>query len=208
MGSSISRQQEDVAQLLGEGSFGRVWKIRNPDKDQRRENPFAALKVIKAPDSSAQDEVELMKTMEHRNIIKFINSFMHEGRLNIVMEYCDLGTFTDLFRKHKTDRAEFSIWRMISHIASALAYLHGKHILHRDLKPDNILGKTTDPKHFKLVVCDFGVAKLLNRKAQEMYYTCHAAGTPIYMAPEVLMGAGERYTWSSDIWSLGIRLYS
>ena len=73
MGSCLSTHQEDVVQLLGEGSFGRVWKIRNPDKDERRENPFTALKVIKAPDSSAQDEVELMKTMEHRHIIKFIN---------------------------------------------------------------------------------------------------------------------------------------
>ena len=88
-------------------------------------------------------------------------------------------------------------------IADAISYLHGKNILHRDLKPENILAKSCQGGEIKLKICDFGVAKLLNQKIGNMYYTRDWAGTPVYMAPEVLRGGGERYTFSADIWSFG-----
>ena len=90
-------------------------------------------------------------------------------------------------------------------IADAISYLHGKNILHRDLKPENILAKSCQGGEIKLKICDFGVAKLLNQKVGNMYYTRDWAGTPVYMAPEVV--DKQAYGRSADFWSLGVVVY-
>ena len=75
----------------------------------------------------------------------------------------------------------------MSSLSSALKYLHAQKILHRDLKPDNILLKKDEQGVIKIVIADFGIAKLLNQKAQNQYYARNCSmGTPIYMAPEAL----------------------
>ena len=82
---------------------------------------------------------------------------------------------------------EYNIWRIVSSLSSALKYLHAQKILHRDLKPDNILLKKDEQGVIKIKIADFGIAKLLNQKAQNEYYGRDCShGTPIYMAPEAL----------------------
>ena len=84
---------------------------------------------------------------------------------------------------------EYAVWRFLCQLANAVQYLHSQRppVIHRDLKPDNILGKR-DPKsgfiHWK--VADFGIARVLSKNALGEYYASSVCGTPIYMAPEVL----------------------
>jgi len=197
---------------IGECNFGVVRKVSYwPGAPfSKKEHPTVAMKIVKKPDDDAWNEVELLKTFDHPHIVKYLTSYKSsEGDLKIIMEYCDGGTFTQILKTYR--KAEWNIWRTIRDIADALSFLHRRHILHRHIKPDNILAKFAgvDPddgaRMYDLKICDFGVAKLLNKKAQDIYYASTVIGTPIYMAPEILKDADgrTRYTTSADIWALG-----
>jgi len=192
---------------LGEGSFGKVYKVQWFFW-------YYAVKEIKRIDQSAQNEIEILKKISHPNIVKYVEHFLNRNsqgqvtEMSIVMEYADLGTLT-IYREKLNNAmerqftTETAIWKLLYEISDALAYLHqsGKRIMHRDLKPDNILcfNYISNSPTFKLA--DFGIAKLLTQDAQNRYYTDTRAGTYIYMAPEVLIG--EEYTFSADMWSVG-----
>jgi len=188
---------------LGSGCFGTVDLVKREPPSQNWKT--AAMKKIENPGEDSYKEAELLRRQQHPNIVKYYISFLasNTGNLCIVMEFCDRGTLTDLLTQTEVSwKEEFQIWRSINALSSALKYLHKKKILHRDLKPENILLKTED-NFLVLKLADFGIAKLLNQKAQGLYYARDCSmGTPIYMAPEALQH-GERYTSSADMWALG-----
>jgi len=203
-----------MEEKLGEGSFGEVWKAFTPSgaSYSKRKHPIVEMLVLEDPDEEAMIEFQLLKKLDHPYIVKYLDSFVRANgtcaNLCIIMEYCDGGSFTKMIKTFS--RKEFNIWRILRHVAKALAYLHKGNILHRDLKPDNLLAKYVgqrDPdtglKMYILKLCNFGVAKLLNKKAQDTYYCTTGVDTPSYMAPEALQGGVERFTSSADIWALG-----
>jgi serine/threonine protein kinase len=146
-------------------------------------------------------QVGLLQSLDHPNIIKYMDSFINENNLVIIVEWAAAGDLKRQLRKAQERQTGFDeriIWKYFSQIADAIQHMHEKRIMHRDLKPANIF-LTLDGT---VKVGDLG----LSRELSENTYQAHSkVGTPLYMSPEVLRGDG--YDFKSDIWSIGCLLY-
>ena len=149
----------------------------------------------------AFSQVRLLSGLDHPNIIKYLNSFISDNDLIIIVEWAAAGDLKRQLRKAVERGSTFEerlIWKYFSQIAEAIRYMHEHRIMHRDLKPANIfltLGGVVK-------VGDLG----LSRELSENTLQAHSkVGTPLYMSPEVLRGDG--YGFTSDIWSIGCLLY-
>ena len=195
----------EVVETLGEGSFGVITKNKAPTcKSYYNQHKFVAIKRIKdANDQEAQNEVNVLSELKHGNIVQYLEHFqdVNKNDLCIVMEFCNKGTLTDYIRNNAFPALEWSVWRIIEQLSSGLGYLHKQHppIIHCDLKPDNIFCKLNGGIDLK--IGDFGISKILGRKAMEVYYTQDLNWTHCYMAPEAF--SEDRKTTAMDMWSLG-----
>ena len=129
-------------------------------------------------------------------MVKYLETYIFKGRLWIFMEYMDYGSLTPLLEDRKGAIPEHIISYTLSKVVEGLAYLHSKHILHRDLKSDNIMIS----KEGAIKMGDFGYAAQLT---QESTNRSSRVGTVCWMAPEIVKGQCK-YTFKVDIWSLGI----
>jgi len=146
-------------------------------------------------------EVNLLQTLDHPNLIHYHEHFAHEDDLYIVMELAAGGQMAqkvESVRRTSVRIEESLLWRWLYDGASALAYLHSRRVLHRDVKPSHIfLGENGQAK-----LGDFGLSKVMSAKTQ-IAFSC--VGTPFYMSPELVKGQG--YAFGSDVWSLGCSIY-
>jgi calcium-dependent protein kinase len=144
-------------------------------------------------------EIELLKLMDHPNIIKVVEIFQDCNKLSLVMELCTGGELTEFIRKQPGSKLTERRARPIaSKMLRALAYLHANHMIHRDIKPENFIF-TSDEPTAELKMIDFGVSR------QTADHMTRITGTPEYMAPEVVI---HDYSDKSDIWSLGVTLFN
>ena len=146
-------------------------------------------------------EVELMKPLDHPNIIKYIDSFVDNNELYIACEWADKGDLKRLIREHTADEIPFEesvIWEYMKQIAGALKHMHEKKIMHRDLKPANIFIHHDG----SLKIGDLGLGRVFGSGTLEAY---SKVGTPLYMSPELIKDSG--YNFNADVWSLGCICY-
>lgn len=148
-------------------------------------------------------EINILKNCDCEQIVAYYGVFQKDGCLWIVMEYCGLGSLSDLMAIAETALYEDEIAAVMYDALRGLVYMHKKHKMHRDLKSGNLLlNEQGDCK-----LADFGVSAELDGT---MAKTKTMIGTPYFMAPEVLamqQGATEGYANPADIWSLGITAY-
>lgn len=136
-----------------------------------------------------RNEIEILKDLDHPNIVRAIETFEFKGKISIVMEVCSGG---DLYARDPYSEAEAA--RITGSILSAIAYMHSRNVVHRDLKYENVLFVNTSPMSpVKLI--DFGLSKVyVDKKLTDI------SGTICTMAPEVILG---QHTEKADMWSIG-----
>ena len=209
---------------LGKGAFGEVYLTSKQGSQEK----FATKKIDKkyAQNPKAKkyidNEIKILKEIDHKNIIKLYDVKENSQNYYLVMEYCNGGGLSDCLEYHiKQNRRPFSeevVQYLMRQIVDGIKYLHGKHILHRDIKLDNILVKFDSEEDklkrnmmkAKVKIIDFGFARYLDPK-QLAFSTL---GSPINMEPGILRKLNKMensrdygYDEKADIWSLGTICY-
>ena len=188
-----------IVGTLGKGSFGKVYKVLH-----RVSGDYRAVKVLDKASVSSKNkikllsEVEMLRSLDHPNILKVYEVYEDEKQINIVTELCLGGELFDRVLSMKKFSESLAATYMYQ-IMSAILTCHEKGIVHRDLKPENIMF-ASDSEDSPLKVIDFGTSKKLEEKGVLTSLT----GTAYYVAPEVLRG---NYDFKCDIWSCGVILY-
>ena len=190
-------------QLLGEGRFSTVYEAQNRITDIMR-----AMKIIKKEKHYSEEdekevinEVNILKTMDHPNIVKLFEFYSNEKQYSIIMEYCKGGKLNTEIRNYAPFDEKYSAYIMYQ-IFSAINYCHNMNIIHRDLKPENILIVNRNKKNNypNIKIGDFGMSKMVEKDSLQN----KIVGTIYYVAPEVIL---KKYNEKCDIWSCGVIMY-
>ncbi|KAA8527500.1 hypothetical protein F0562_034785 [Nyssa sinensis] len=188
-----------IYEAIGRGKYSTVYKGRK----KKTIEYFAIKSVDKPQKSKVLQEVRILHTLDHPNVLKFHSWYETSAHLWLVLEYCVGGDLMTLLQQD-CRLPEDSIHDLARDLVRALQFLHSKAIIYCDLKPSNILldenGRTK--------LCDFGLARKLSdiSKTPSSLLPQAKRGTPCYMAPELFQDGGV-HSYASDFWALGCVLY-
>ena len=184
---------------VGRGSFGEVWLVRD-----ERLGLEMALKVYIALDERGieefKGEYKTTYALNHPNLLKSNYFDVYESHPYLAMPYCPVST-ADLVGKMD----ESTAWRFVRDVSGGLAYLHSKDIIHRDIKPDNIL----ESEEGDFVITDFGISVKMRstlRRNSTRKMDADVGGSYPYMGPEMFSSNPEAVK-ATDIWAMGVSLF-
>ncbi|XP_058806523.1 serine/threonine-protein kinase GD17699-like [Phymastichus coffea] len=187
-----------IGHIIGDGNFAVVRQCSH-----KTSGTCYALKIIdkykcQGKEAMLLREVTILRQVSHPNIISLIEDQETNDHLFLVMELMKGGDLFDAIAR-VTKFSEHDASVMISHLCYALAYLHSQQIVHRDVKPENLLVQIHNDRIRCLKLGDFGLAQIVH---EPLYTIC---GTPTYVAPEILAEIG--YGLKIDVWAAGVILY-
>lgn len=197
-----------MGDILGEGSYGKVKEMLDSETLCRR-----AVKILKKRklrripngEQNVQREIQLLRILRHKNVIELVDVLYNDEKqkMYLVMEFC-VGVLQDMLESSPGKKFPLrQAHDYFSQLVDGLEYLHGQGVVHKDIKPGNLL-LTLDQT---LKITDFGVAEALDMFSPED--TCTAGqGSPAFQPPELANGAVHFSGFKVDIWSSGVTLYN
>lgn len=203
----MTEKYDFTGEKLGYGSFSIVCVCVDKKSRIRKALKIIARQPLSTPHNPkegeilpatmARDEISILRSLNHPNVIRLTDFYESEEALFIVTELCGGGELFESLVK-RTSFFELDAKYIMRNIMEGVAYLHKHRITHRDLKPENILLKNENDITKGIMISDFGLAKIM----PEDGLLLTACGSPQYVAPEVLLGMG--YDTMVDIWSCGV----
>ncbi len=197
-------QKYKIINKTGDGAYGSVFCAINIHTGVKiAMKKILKIKENKVDDMEIKNEFNILKKLDHPNIVKIFEFYDSNSNYYIITEYCKYG---ELYRHIYYNYSERQLCVLFYQVFSGLCYLHEKNIIHRDIKLENIMISDiekdiiTKEEYFWIKIIDFGTAKIFQKNKKEKT----VIGSTYYIAPEVLK---KKYNEKCDTWSIGVVLF-